>query len=330
MFEALLIEKAKDGQIARLCQINDSELPDGDVLVRVAWSTLNYKDALAITGRGPIIKRYPMIPGIDFAGEVMDSTSPAFKPGDKVVLNGWGVGERHWGGLATRARVKAEWLVHLPSAFTSRQAMILGTAGYTAMLCVMALERAGLTPEKGPVLVTGASGGVGSVAIMLLARLGYHVAAVTGRMAEKGYLESIGAAEILERASFARPSAPLEAAHWAGAIDVAGGDILATVCATMQYGGVVAACGLAAGMAVPLTVAPFILRGVTLIGVQSVTCPIPERVRAWERLAELLDVSKLEALAQERPLDQAVQASEDLLEGRTHGRIIIPLDTSAG
>ncbi|ACI51446.1 quinone oxidoreductase, YhdH/YhfP family [Gluconacetobacter diazotrophicus PA1 5] len=324
MFDALMIEKTADGtQSVHVGPVADDRLPDGDVTVRVEWSTLNYKDALAITGRGPVVRQFPMVPGIDFAGTVETSAHPGIAPGDRVVLNGWGVGEKHWGGLAGRARVKGEWLVPLPDAFTTRQAMAIGTAGYTAMLCVLALEHQGITPDRSPVLVTGAAGGVGSVAVMLLARLGYHVAAVTGRPGEQDYLTELGASEVLPRDGFSGPSRPLEKARWAGAVDVAGGAVLANVCAAMLPDGVVTACGLAAGMDFPTTVAPFILRGVTLVGIDSVMCPRPRRLAAWRRLAELIDPAKLEAMVTEIPLADAPATATALLDGKVRGRIIL-------
>ncbi|MBB2197249.1 MAG: MDR family oxidoreductase [Gluconacetobacter sp.] len=324
MFDAAIIEKSADGaQTVHVGPVDDARLPDGDVTVRVEWSTLNYKDALAITGRGPIVRQFPMVPGIDFAGVVETSSRADLPPGTRVVLNGWGVGERWWGGLAGRARVKGEWLVKLPDAFTTRQAMAIGTAGYTAMLCVMALERQGLTPAHGPVVVTGAAGGVGSVAVMLLARLGYHVAAVTGRPEEEDYLRGLGAAEILPRSDFSSPGRPLEKARWAGAVDVAGGVVLANICAAMLPEGVVTACGLAAGMDFPATVAPFILRGVTLVGIDSVMCPYPRRLEAWRRLAELIDPEKLEAMVSEIALADVPQTAAALLDGGVRGRVVV-------
>lgn len=330
MFNAVMIEKTDAGSDVSLRQITEDQLPDGDVLVRVEWSTLNYKDALAITGKGPIVKSWPMIPGIDFAGTVVESRSADFRPGDKVLLNGWGVGEKHWGGLAELARVNAAWLLPLPSDFTARQAMILGTAGYTAMLCVMALERAGVLPVgkpvDGPVLVTGASGGVGSIAVMLLSTLGHEVVAVTGRSSEQAYLESLGASRVINRALFEKKSRPLEKAEWAAAIDVVGGQVLASVCAAIRYRGAVAACGLAGGMDLPLTVAPFILRGVSLLGVDSAMCPKEERVEAWNRLAQLIDVTRLESVVSEYPLSEAIDAAHALMDGKAHGRILIRVD----
>lgn len=324
MFDAYLIEKNDGGsQSVGQCQMEEKDLPAGDVTVRVEWSTLNYKDALAITGKGPIVRSYPMVPGIDFAGTVEASSHPDIKVGEKVVLNGYGVGEKHWGGLAGRARVSGDWLVPLPSAFTARQAMALGTAGYTAMLCVQALQKQGVTPKSGEVLVTGASGGVGSVAVMLLSKLGYAVTAVTGRMEEKPYLESLGAKEVMPRQFFDSLTRPLEKARWAGAVDVAGGKMLASVCASMLPYGVVTACGLAAGMDFPATVAPFILRGVTLVGIESVNCPKAERLSAWQQLAELIDQKQLEDVTSEIAFDNVIQAAEDLLAGKVRGRVVV-------
>lgn len=326
MFKALLIEKDEGGQRVALTELDEARLPEGDVTVRVACSTLNYKDALAITGKGPVVRRFPMVPGIDFAGVVERSDSPAFQPGDKVVLNGWGVGEVHWGGLAELARVKAEWLIPLEPAFNPAQAMSIGTAGYTAMLCVMALERHGITPDSGEVLVTGAAGGVGSVAVAVLAKLGYTVVAVTGRPEEAGYLTGLGASRILPRSDFSEPGRPLAREQWAGAIDVAGGHVLANVCAGMKYRGVVAACGLAAGMDFPATVAPFILRGVTLAGIDSVMCPLDERREAWRRLARDLDPRLLESMTQSIALQDAPEVCAQLIGGGVRGRVIVPIN----
>ncbi|MBB2201016.1 acrylyl-CoA reductase (NADPH) [Gluconacetobacter tumulisoli] len=325
MFRAILIEKDADGYHAALRSLEPARLPDCDVRVRVEYSSLNYKDALAITGRGPVVRSFPMVPGIDLAGIVTESGHPDYRAGDRVVLNGWGVGESHWGGLAQQAAVRGDWLVPLPDAFTTRQAMAIGTAGYTAMLCIMALERHGISPASGDIVVTGASGGVGSVAVSLLSRLGYRVVAVTGRPEEEDYLRSLGAAEIVGRDSLSHPGRPLERARWAGAVDVAGGQILASVCAAMQYRGVVTACGLAGGMAFPATVAPFILRGVTLVGVDSVMCPRAERVEAWRRLAQDLNPTELETMTQEIALSDVIPAARDLLEGRIRGRIVVAL-----
>lgn len=325
MFKAVLIEKTGDASEARLAELDEAQLPQGDVTVRVGYSTLNYKDALAITGKGPVVRSFPMVPGIDLAGVVETSDHPGYAPGDKVVLNGWGVGEKHWGGLAERARLSGDWLVPLEPGFTLRQAAAIGTAGYTAMLCVMALERGGVTPDAGEVLVTGAAGGVGSVAVALLSRLGYRVAAMTGRPEEEDFLRALGAAEIVDRADFAEAGKPLARERWAGAVDVAGGHVLANVCAAMRYDGTVAACGLAASMSLPATVAPFILRGITLAGVDSVMCPRPRRLEAWRRLARDLDPARLEAIAAEIPLTEVIATAGRMMTGQVRGRVIVPL-----
>lgn len=326
MFKALQITKDDAGYRTQLTALEDSQLPEGDVTVRVDYSTLNYKDALAITGKGPVVRNFPMVPGIDLAGTVESSNHAAFQAGDAVVLNGWGVGELHWGGLAQKARLKADWLIPLPQAFTPRQAMIIGTAGYTAMLCVMALERHGIQPEQGEVLVTGAAGGVGSVAVALLARLGYKVVASTGRPAEADYLKQLGAQEIIDRNSLSQPGKPLAKERWAAAIDSVGSHTLANVCASLKYRGVVAACGLAQGMDLPASVAPFILRGVTLAGVDSVYCPRADRLQAWERLGQLLDTDQLELLVQEISLEAAIPAAAELLAGNIRGRLLVDVN----
>lgn len=328
MFKGLLIDK-KDGQYqVGLQQIDPAGLPEGQVTVRVSHSTLNYKDALAITGKAPVVRKFPMVPGIDFAGVVDASSDPAFKPGDGVVLNGWGVGETHWGGLAEVARVSGDWLVPLQTPFTPRQAMGIGTAGYTAMLCVLALERQGVTPASGPILVTGAAGGVGSVAVSLLSKLGFEVFAVTGRPQEADFLKSLGAKDIIDRATLSERGRPLEKERWAGAVDVAGGQMLANVCAAMKYRGVVAACGLAAGMDFPSTVAPFILRGVTLVGVDSVMAPKPDRLEAWSRLARDLDIDRLESLITDIPLAEAIEIAPKILAGQVRGRLVVPVSAA--
>jgi acrylyl-CoA reductase (NADPH) len=326
MINAILVERDPPPYRASLKKLDESQLPAGDVTVRIEYSTLNYKDALAITGKGPVVRHFPMVPGIDLAGTVEESSNPSYKSGDKVLLNGWGVGETHWGGLAQRARVKADWLIPLPGALTARQAMAVGTAGYTAMLSVMALERHGVTPGDGEILVTGAAGGVGSVAVTLLSKLGFRVAAMTGRPAEADYLKQLGAAEILDRAPFAGAGKPLAKERWAAAIDVVGSHTLANVCASLRYGGVVAACGLAAGMDFPGTVAPFILRGITLAGIDSVMRPRPDRVEAWRRLSRDLEVSKLELLAEEISLAQALERAGLFLQGQVRGRIIVDVN----
>ncbi|KAB0677753.1 MDR family oxidoreductase [Aureimonas leprariae] len=324
MFRALLAEKIGDSTRTTLQEIDEARLPDGDVAVEVLYSTLNYKDALAITGDGPVVRSFPMVPGIDLAGRVMESRHPDWQPGDAVVLNGWGVGETHWGALAEKARLDGNWLIRLPAAFDARSAMAIGTAGYTAMLSVIALERQGVAPDRGEVLVTGATGGVGSVAVMLLARLGYSVAAVTGRSAEHGdYLRRLGAATVLDRQDFSEAGKPLGKERWAGAVDSVGGRTLANVCATLKRGGTVAACGLAGGMDLPASVAPFILRGVRLIGIDSVYRPRNEREEAWTRLGELVDVSLLESATSEIGLESAIDAARGLLDGRSKGRIVV-------
>lgn len=326
MFKGILIEKDESGYRSAVRDIDEAALPAGNVTVRVSHSTLNYKDGLAITGRGPVVRRFPMLPGIDLAGVVEESTHPDYQPGDAVVLNGWGVGEVHWGGLAQKARLDGDWLIPLPARFSPRQAMAIGTAGYTAMLCVLALERHGVKPADGEIVVTGAAGGVGSVAIAVLAKLGYSVVAVTGRPQDAEYLKSLGAGEVLDRALFAAPGKPLGKERWAGAVDVVGSHVLANVCATTKYRGVVAACGLAAGMDFPATVAPFILRGVTLAGVDSVMCPRAERLLAWQRLADDLDVEKLERISREVGLDEAIPLAASLLDGAVRGRVIVDVN----
>lgn len=326
MFKAILIEKDESGYRAALADVAEDRLPAGDVTVRVAYSSLNYKDGLAITGKGPVVRSFPMVPGIDLAGIVESSAHPDIQVGDTVVLNGWGVGETHWGGLAEKACLKGDWLVPLPAVFTPRQAMAIGTAGYTAMLCVLALERHGVTPDQGEVLVTGAAGGVGSVAVALLAKLGYTVVASTGRPAEADYLKALGAAEIIDRTTLSNPGKPLAKERWAGAVDTVGSHTLANVCASTRYRGVVTACGLAQGMDLPASVAPFILRGVTLAGVDSVYCPLPDRLVAWQRLARDLDVSKLESLTSEIGLSEAVAKAGELMAGQVRGRVVVDVN----
>ena len=326
MFKAILIEKDDQGYRAGLTELDDSALPEGDVTVRVAYSTLNYKDGLAITGRSPVVRKFPMVPGVDLVGAVEHSSHPDYQVGDAVVLNGWGVGETHWGGLAQRARLRGDWLVPLPAAFTPWQAMAIATAGYTAMLCVMALERHGVTPAQGEVVVTGAAGGVGSFAVSLLAKLGYNVAAVTGRPQEADYLKGLGATTVLDRAEFTAPGKPLAKERWAGAVDTVGSHTLANVCAQMKYRGTVAACGLAGGMDFPSTVAPFILRGVTLAGVDSVMCPRPDRLQAWQRLATDLEVSHLDAITCTIGLGEALDVAPQLLAGQVRGRVVVDVN----
>ena len=326
MFKAILVEREPPPYRAEVKSLDEAQLPANEVTVRVAYSTLNYKDALAITGKGPVVRQFPLVPGIDLAGTVEQSSNSSVAVGQKVVLNGWGVGESHWGGLAQLARLKGDWLIPLPNAFTPRQAMSIGTAGYTAMLCVMALERHGLKPGSGEILVTGAAGGVGSVAVAVLSKLGFKVVAVTGRAAEADFLKRLGASEILDRAQFASAGKPLAKERWAGAIDVVGSHTLANVCASVRYGGVVAACGLAAGMDFPATVAPFILRGVTLAGIDSVMRPRPDRIEAWDRLARDLDIEKLELLTEEIGLSQAVERAPLLLQGQVRGRVVVDVN----
>ncbi|SKA98048.1 putative quinone oxidoreductase, YhdH/YhfP family [Prosthecobacter debontii] len=326
MFKGILIEKDEAGYRASLTHLDEAALPEGDVTVRVSHSTLNYKDALAITGKGPVVRKFPMVPGIDLAGTVEHSTHADYRTGDAVILNGWGVGETHWGGLAQKARVHGNWLVPLPPQFTPQQAMAIGTAGYTAMLCVLALERHGITPDHGEILVTGAAGGVGSVATAVLTRLGFQVVAVSGRPAEADYLKSLGAVEVLDRAMFTTPGKPLGKERWAGAVDVVGSHTLANVCATTKYGGVVTACGLAGGMDFPATVAPFILRGVTLAGIDSVMCPRTVRMEAWRRLGTDLDLSKLAAISKEVGLSEVMPLATQLLNGEVRGRVVVDVN----
>lgn len=326
MFRAILIDKDDTGYRASLQTLDEAQLPAGDVRVRVSHSTLNYKDALAITGQGPVVRQFPMVPGIDLAGVVEESRHPDFKAGDAVLLNGWGVGEGHWGGLAEQARLNGDWLIPLPAGFSAAEAMALGTAGYTAMLAVLALERHGVTPERGEVLVTGANGGVGSVAIALLAKLGYRVAASTGRPEEAEYLKSLGAAEIVERASLSAPGRPLARERWAGAIDSLGSHTLANVCASTRYGGCVAACGLAQGMDFPATVAPFILRGVTLAGIDSVMRPRADRLEAWSRLARDLDKRLLAPITRTIGLEEVIPTAGELLAGKVRGRVVVDVN----
>jgi len=326
MFKAILVEQSEGRQTARVAELAPEQLPPGDVTVRVTCSTLNYKDGLAITGRSPVVRRFPMVPGIDLAGVVEASTHAAWKPGDRVLLNGWGVGESHWGGLAQLARVSGDWLQAIPSPLTERQAMAIGTAGYTAALCVLALERHGVRPGDGEILVTGASGGVGSVAIPLLAKRGYRVIAATGRPEQAPYLEALGASGIVPRAELAAPGKPLGKERWAGVVDAVGSHTLANACATTRYRGAVAACGLAGGMDFPVTVAPFILRGVTLYGIDSVRAPRAEREQAWARLASDLEPAKLDAITGEVGLADALGAAEEILAGRVRGRLVVDVN----
>jgi acrylyl-CoA reductase (NADPH) len=324
-FKAIVVEKSEGGQKVGLADFDEANLMDGDVTVRVEWSTVNYKDGLALTGKAPVVRRFPMIPGIDFAGTVESSSHPQWKPGDRVILNGWGVGETHLGGYAEKARVKGDWLVPLPARNSARGAMAIGTAGYTAMLAVIALERHGVTPRQGAVIVTGAAGGVGSVAVSLLAKLGFAVIASTGRPAEADYLKSLGAQEIIERKELAGASRPLGPERWAGGIDTVGSTTLASVLSMTRYGGAIAACGLAGGMDLPTTVAPFILRGVSLIGIDSVMCPLERRREAWKRLASDIDAGKLAAMTSEIDLAGVMEAGRRIVEGGVRGRIVVKI-----
>lgn len=330
MHRALLLEKGQDGGFqARVTEITDDALTeatgDADVLVQLAWSTLNYKDGLAITNSSPVVRKWPMVAGIDGAGTVISSGNPAFQPGDAVVLNGWGVGETHWGCLAGKARLKSSWLVALPQGLSSKQAMAIGTAGYTAMLCVMALQDHGVQPEDGDILVTGAAGGVGSVAVMLLSSMGYRVVASTGRTDQADWLQGLGAHEVIDRQGLSAPGKPLQKERWAGAVDSVGSHTLANVLAQTRYRGTVAACGLAQGMDLPTSVAPFILRGVTLAGVDSVMCPQPRRQLAWQKLAQHLDLDKLAAATTEIGLTEAVDWAPKILAGQVRGRLVVDI-----
>jgi acrylyl-CoA reductase (NADPH) len=326
-FKAVLVSRDEDkNQSVAVTELSDADLMEGDVTVAVEATTVNYKDGLAITGNAPVVRRFPMVPGIDFAGTVIASTNPDWKEGDKVILNGWGVGETHYGAFAGHARVKGEWLVPLPAGLTPLQAMAVGTAGYTAMLCVMALERHGITPGRGPVVVTGAAGGVGSVAISVLSKLGYHVVASTGRAAaERAYLRDLGAAEIISREELSGPAKPLGKERWAGGVDAVGSHTLANVLSMTSYGGAVAACGLAQGMDLPGSVAPFILRGVSLLGIDSVMAPKPIRIEAWRRIASDLDHDKLAALSTTTGFDGILPAARDIVEGKVRGRVVIDM-----
>ena len=324
-FKAIRIDKADKGTTAALTQFDEAELMEGDVTVAVEWSTLNYKDGLAVTGKAPVVRRFPMIAGIDFAGTVEQSSHPGWKAGDKVVSTGWGLGETHLGAYAEKARVKGDWLVRLPDGMSAREAMAIGTAGFTAMLAVLALEKQGVTPNSGPVVVTGAAGGVGSVATAVLAKLGYHVIASTGRLSEAPYLKSLGAAEVIDRNEISGPAKPLAKERWAGGVDSVGSTTLANLLSMTRYGGAVAACGLAAGMDLPTSVAPFILRGVCLLGIDSVMCPLAPRKAAWERLARDLDRSKLSEITHEIGLDQVLDAGPKILAGQVRGRIVVKI-----
>jgi acrylyl-CoA reductase (NADPH) len=326
MFKALYLTKEGDAFQARVSELDESKLPDGDVTLRVAYSTINYKDALALTNRSPIVRNWPMVAGIDASGVVESSSHAAWKAGDEVILNGWGLGETIWGGLGQKMRVKGDWLVRVPKGMTLRQTAAIGTAGYTAMLCVMALDRLGVTKEQGEVLVTGATGGVGSIAVALLARRGFRVVASTGKVSEADYLRSLGAAEIVDRNTLNQPGKPLQKERWAGVVDSVGSHTLANACAQTKAEGVVAACGLAQGMDFPVTVAPFILRGVILAGVNSVFVPIERRRKAWELLAEELEPAKLESMVEEIGLAQSLVRAPEVLAGRIRGRLVVDVN----
>jgi acrylyl-CoA reductase (NADPH) len=324
-FKAIRIDKAEKGTTAALTQFDEADLMEGDVTVWVEWSTLNYKDGLAVTGKAPVVRRFPMIAGIDFAGTVEQSSHPQWKAGDKVICTGWGLGETHLGAYAEKARVKGDWLVRLPQGMSTRDAMAIGTAGFTAMLAVLALEKHGLSPKHGPIVVTGAAGGVGSVATAVLSKLGYHVIASTGRTSETDYLRGLGAAEVIDRNEFSGPAKPLARERWAGGIDSVGSTTLANILSMTKYGGAIAACGLAAGMDLPTSVAPFILRGVCLLGIDSVMCPIELRKTAWSRLATDLDRTKLTEITHEIRLDQVIAAGAEILAGQVRGRIVVKI-----
>lgn len=324
MFKAVFITNNEEQYQASLVELDDNDLPEGEVTVDIDWSSINYKDALAITGKGPIVRQFPMVPGIDFAGSVTASDHPEFKAGDQVLLTGWGVGEKHWGGLAGKARVAAKWLTRLPAGASAKQVMAIGTAGFTAMLCVQAIRDSGVKPEDGPVLVTGAAGGVGSSAIIILAAMGYQVVAATGRPEEASWLcDELGASDIINRAELNAPGKPLQKERWAAAVDTVGSHTLSNVCASTRYGGVVAACGMAQGMDLPASVAPFILRGVTLKGIDSVMVSAAQRPALWESACRYLPLDKLEKMTRVYPLSQAIDAAQQLLEGKIRGRVVI-------
>jgi acrylyl-CoA reductase (NADPH) len=324
-FRAVVVEKTEEGQKVEIRPFDESDLMEGDVTVRVTHSTLNYKDGLALTGKAPVVRRFPMIPGVDLAGTVETSSHPEFKPGDAVVLNGWGLGETHFGAYAEKARVKGDWLIPLPSGMSAAQAMAVGTAGYTSMLCVMALERHGLSPDRGSVVVTGAAGGVGSVAIALLASTGWHVIASTGRPEEADYLKGLGAADIIDRKELSGPARPLGKERWAAGVDSVGSHTLANLLSMTKYGGAIAACGLAGGMDLPTSVAPFILRNVALLGVESTMAPRSRRLEAWRRLASDLDHDKLAAMTTTMRLDEVIEAGREILAGKVRGRVVVEI-----
>lgn len=328
-FRAILVSRDEDKrQKVEIVALTENDLMEGDVTVRVEATTVNYKDGLAITGKSPVIRRWPMVPGVDLAGTVTNSDNPEFKPGDKVLLNGWGVGETHWGAFAGMARLKSDWLIPLPDGLSAHQAMAVGTAGYTAMLCVMALERHGITPARGPVIVTGANGGVGSVAVAILSKLGYHVIASTGRVKEADFLRDLGAAEIIDRKELSEPGRPLGKERWAGGVDAVGSHTLANVLAQTCYGGAVAACGLAQGFDLPATVMPFILRGVSLLGIDSVMAPRPVRLEAWRRIVTDLDKARLERITSTVGFDDIIATAQAIVEGKVRGRVVVDMATA--
>jgi len=326
VFKAILLEKGEQGPIPQLVELDETDLPEGDVLIDVEYSTLNYKDGLAITGKGPVVRKYPIVPGIDLAGTVAESQHASWKAGDQVILNGWGVGESYWGGMSQKASLKGDWLIRRPESLSAQQAMAIGTAGYTAMLCVLALEEHGITPDDGEILVTGANGGVGSVSIALLAKRGYTVIASTGRPEEADYLKDLGATDTINRSELSEPGRPLAKERWAAAIDCVGSHTLANVCAGIKYGGVVAACGLAQGMDFPATVAPFILRGITLRGIDSVYAPLEKRQKAWDMLAIDLGSQVLDSVAKVIALSEAIPKAEEMMEGKIRGRVIVDVN----
>lgn len=326
MFRAVFLQQTDSGTAAEVRELEERDLPDGDVMVAVDYSTINYKDGLAITGRFPVVRSWPMVPGIDLAGTVEASGNPRFKPGDKVLINGYGLGDTHWGGLAQKARVRSEWLIPVPEKFSTLNAMAIGTAGYTAMLCVNALARYGLQPDRGPILVTGAAGGVGTIAIAILAKRGFDVVASTGRVAETSFLKGLGAREVIDRAVLASPGEMLGEEKWAGAVDTVGSATLANVCASIKYRGAVAACGLAQGLDFPTSVLPFILRNIALFGIDSVMAPYDVRTEAWECLARDLDVAKIEAVTQVLGLDDAIPTADRILSGQIRGRVVIDVN----
>ena len=321
--KAIVINKDDNNYSASLSSIKNSDLPNENVTIDVLYSTLNYKDGLAITGKGPVVRSFPMVPGIDLVGTVSHSTSDEFKSGDKVILNGFGVGEKHWGGLAQKAALNSDWLIPLPAGISPKQAMQVGTAGYTAMLSVIALEKQGITPDSGEVLVTGANGGVGSFAIYLLNQLSYNVTAATGRMEQSDYLKELGAANVINRDELSNPGKPLQKERFAAAIDSVGSHTLANICASLKYGGVVTACGLAQGMDLPSSVAPFILRGIRLIGIDSVMRPKADRIEAWDRLASLVATDYLDKISTEITLEQVIDNAEQLMKGKIRGRVVV-------